>query len=301
MSVHGRPRMLDTTVTVALPVRNGADRLATAVSSVLAQDHPRIELVISDNASTDGTEDVCRELAKADPRIVYHRHPRNVGLLNNFMHAMRLASGTFLHWMGDDDWLAPHCISRSLDVFAADDRLVLVTAQTAHIGPDGVTRTAPYHGTGLGSDDPVQRVEEMLRLLNENQLLLDPLYGLVRRSAVLDIPRRNMLREDEVFAVKLALTGPWGHVPEVLAHRHTNHARLPDLARRLDVPPWQARMATTLQCREILRWMADADLSPRQRSQLRAAVVKMALRRQRRTAVHRSRKLGRLVAARLTT
>jgi glycosyltransferase involved in cell wall biosynthesis len=289
--------MSDELVSVALPVRNGADGLARVVSSVLAQDHERIELVISDNASTDDTEEVCRELAARDGRIVYHRHPRNVGLLNNFVHAMRLATGTYLHWIGDDDWLAPTCISRSLDVFAADKRLILVTAQTAYTGSDGSTRTAPYLGTGLGSDDPVERVTEMLRLLNESLLQLDPIYSLIRRSAIVDIPRRNILHEDEVYATKLALAGPWGHVPEVLAHRNIRHDRLPQVARRLGVPAWQAHLATTLQCREILRWVAGLDLSPQQRRQVRAAVVRMHLRRQQRTAVHRSRKLGRLAAS----
>ncbi len=64
-----------------------------------------------------------------------------------------------------------------------------------------------------------------------------------------------MLREDEVFATKLALAGPWGHVAEVLAHRNMRHERLPAVARRLGVPAWQAHVANTLQCREILRWM----------------------------------------------
>lgn len=83
----------DTLVSVALPVRNGAARLEGAVRSVLAQDHENLQLVISDNASTDATEECCRDLAASDRRITYHRHPRNVGLLNNFVHAGRLAGG----------------------------------------------------------------------------------------------------------------------------------------------------------------------------------------------------------------
>ncbi len=106
---------------------------------MLAQDHERLELVISDNASTDGTEELCRDLARADRRIVYYRQAENVGLLNNFIHAIRLANGTFFRWVGDDDWLAPRCVSRSLEAFAEDDRLLLVTTQIAYTDPDGVT------------------------------------------------------------------------------------------------------------------------------------------------------------------
>jgi glycosyltransferase involved in cell wall biosynthesis len=287
----------DALVSICLPVRNGAQRVEEVVWSVLAQDHERIELVISDNASTDDTEEVCRELARKDPRIVYHRHAVNVGLLNNFMAAMKLSKGTFFRWVGDDDWLAPDCVSRSLEAFAEDDRRILVTTRVAYTAPDGVTRTDDrYDGSRLASPDPIVRFTEILRLLNESALLVDPLYGLVRRSPVAAIPRRNMLKEDEVFAAKLALAGPWGHVPEVLAHRNTKLERIGDIARRLGVPSWQARMSSTLQCREILRWLPSAGLTADQQRRARAAVGRMYLRRQRRTYAHRSRKLASMAA-----
>ena len=54
------------------------------------QDHENLELVICDNASTDDTEELCRELANQDSRIVYHRNPVNIGLLNNFIRVMQL-------------------------------------------------------------------------------------------------------------------------------------------------------------------------------------------------------------------
>ncbi|MFB4280685.1 MULTISPECIES: glycosyltransferase family 2 protein [unclassified Nonomuraea] len=284
-------------VSIALPVRNGAERLEGVVESVLAQDYGHLELVISDNASTDGTEELCRDLAAGDRRIVYHRHPHNVGLLNNFMHAARISKGAFVRWIGDDDRLDPACLSRAMAAFAADERIILVTTQVGYTGPDGVTRTSPYEGTGLGSDDPVERLSELLRLLNESPLLMDPLYGLLRRGPATEIPRRNMLREDEVFAAKLALAGPWAHVPEVLAYRNTRVERIAGVARRLDVPPWQARLANTLQLRELLRWVAEAELTPERRRRARSAVVRMYARRQRRTVAHRSRKL--LAMARL--
>lgn len=284
----------DTLVSVGLPVRNGAERLEGVVRSVLAQDHANIELVICDNASTDDTEGFCRELARSDSRIVYHRQPRNVGLLNNFIHAGRIARGTFFRWVGDDDWLAPECVSRSLRAFEQDERLILVTTQVAYTDPDGTTRTGVYEGTGLRSDDPVERFAEMLRMLNESHLLIDPLYGLMRRDRVVEIPRRNMLREDEVFAAKLALAGPWGHVPEVLAHRNWKHERIGVVGRRLGVPAWQAHFSSTLEYLELLNWVRGSGLTGEQSRRARAAAHRMYARRQWRTASHRGRKLMRL-------
>lgn len=282
----------NTLVSVGLPVRNGVDRMGYVIKSVLDQDHENLELVICDNASSDATEELCRDLSAGDHRIVYHRHPVNIGILNNFMSAMRLATGTFFRWVGDDDWLAPICVSRSLEPFADDERLLLVTNQLEYRSPDGSVQTAAYHGTALGSADPVTRLCEVLRLLNESHMLLDEIYGLFRREPVARITRRNMVHEDQVFATKLALAGPWGHVPEVLGQRSWQCERVSTLARKLDVPPWQAHFANTLQCREILRWIEECELDERQRARARTAVVRMYLRRQRIVAIRRGRKVA---------
>jgi hypothetical protein len=285
----------DALVSVGLPVRNGADRISEVVQSVLAQDYENLELVISDNASTDCTEGVCRDLVRADSRIVYHRQRENVGLLNNFISAIQIAKGTYFRWIGDDDWLAPDFVSRTLECFAQDERRLMVTTRIAYTGPDGVTRfDSSYDGARMASLDPMERFIEMMRLLNESYLLIDPLYAMVRREAVVAIPRHNMIREDQVFAAKLALAGPWGHVPLILAGRNTKVERLAKLASRLGVPGWQARVATSLQCRETLRWIGQSELADDQKRQARAAVRRMYVRRQARTYAHRGRKLGRM-------
>jgi hypothetical protein len=140
------------------------------------------------------------------------------------------------------------------------------------------------------------RFAEMLRLLTESHLLLDPLYGLMRLPVVRRIPRRNMLREDETFAATLALAGPFGYVPEMLARRRTRpFTRLSDIAERLDVPRWHACIATALQCRALLHAVEQADLDPGQRRRARAAVARLYLRRHLRTVTRRGRKITAMV------
>ena len=288
------PSPSDVLVSVCLPVRNGGSRLPTVVDSVLAQDHANFELVISDNASTDDTEEVARALAAADDRIVYVRQPENVGLLNNFISAMHRARGQFFRWVSYDDWIAPSCLSRCLHEFLADERLVLVTMGVDFVHNDGTVSTADYTSRALASDDPLERFEEMLRLLNDSYLLIDPLYGLMRRDAVRPISRRNMLREDQIFATKLALAGPWGHVREVLGRRGYTDDTRAQLVRRLGVPTWQARVATTLQRQELMRFVNGADLTPPQRSQARAAVRRWYVIRERHDISHRALRLAQL-------
>jgi glycosyltransferase involved in cell wall biosynthesis len=284
----------DVLVSVGLPVRNGAQTLPDVISSVLAQDHERLELVICDNASTDGTEDVCRNIARRDRRVVYYRHSENVGLLNNFVHAMRLAKGTFFRWIGDGDRLSPNYISRCLGAFTAAPRLILVTTGIRYRSPDGKAQTYPYCGTKLQSGDPVDRFGEFLRSLLDG-MTLDPAYGLMRRDAVVAIPRRNMILEDEVFATRLALAGPWSHIPEVLAERHFEPARLSAIARKLGVPAWQTYVSTSLQCREMLRLISETELTASQRRRARVAVGELYMGRLYRRFRHRGRKLARMV------
>lgn len=290
----------DTLVSVGLPVYNGERSLERAIRSVLEQDHDRLELVISDNASADGTEEICRHHARLDSRVRYNRQPENIGLFRNFRRVLELSAGTYFRWMGDDDWLAPTYLSRSLRAFAEDDRLILVTTQQAHVDDEGVVQTSVYTDQRLRSDRPVERFAEMLRLLTESYLLLDPLYGVMRRDRVVGIPRVNMLREDEIFAAKLALTGPFGHLPEILSQRGQRpFMRLARLAEHLGVPVWHAKIATLLQCRELLRYIHAAELTPAERQEARAAVVQLYLRRHRQTVLRRSRKLVGMVQARL--
>lgn len=285
----------DTLVSIGLPVRNAGPAVAETVQSVLRQTHRTLELVISDNASTDDTEDVCRALAKADDRISYHRQPENIGLMNNFIATMRLANGTFFRWIGDDDSLAPDYVGRCLEVFEDDPRLVLVSTGISYSGPDGEALSEKSDHPMMASDDPAERFVQVMRLLDASYLVFDPMYALMRRESVVGIPRRNMLREDQVFATKLALAGPWGHVPDMLAHRHWDRSPHAKIARLLDVPAWQSHFINTIQCWEILAWVNQSGLARADKSRARQAVYRLYANRQRGQAIRGARKLRRIV------
>jgi Glycosyl transferase family 2 len=288
-------------VSIGLPTRNGERYLDEAVRSVLAQEYGRIELVISDNASDDGTEEICRQFARSDSRVRYHRQSENIGLVSNFNAVLQLANGTYLKWMGDDDWLTPSYVTSCVQALEEDPALILVTTRQAHVDPAGAVESASYDGSRMRSASAVERFTEMLRLLNETHLLLDPLYGMVRRARVARLPRPVMVFEDQVFAARLALAGPFGHLDQVLSYRRSKpFPRAAATARRLGVPLWQANVATTLQCRELLVAIREAELETAERRQASAAVARMFLRRQRLTATRRSRKLAGAVSHAIT-
>lgn len=288
----------DHLVSICLPVRNGADSIASVVRSVLAQDHPNLELVISDNASTDDTESVCRELAHSDHRIVYHRHLQNVGLLANFVFTLSRAQGSFVRWIGDDDWLSPDYVSRCLAALSSRPEAILATTQIEYRGPDGaVSASTAYTGVELASSDPMIRYDAILEVLNASTFVVDPLYALLRRERIVEIPRRNMFHEDQLYAVKLALKAPWVHVPHVLAGRSTTSVHGSVTARRLGVPAWQLRARTSLLCRDIVRDIESGPFTPEQRRHAYASLRRFYVRRQLIIARHRYRRVRRVAGS----
>jgi len=98
-------------VSVLVPSYNYADKIADCIRSVLAQDHPSFELVISDDASTDESDAVIRSFR--DPRIVYERQPRNLGMVPNWLRCVELSRGEYLLLLGADDYLKPTMLSRT--------------------------------------------------------------------------------------------------------------------------------------------------------------------------------------------
>jgi hypothetical protein len=197
--------------------------------------------------------------------------------------------------MGDDDWLAPNYIFRCMQAFLEDSRLILVTTQQSYVRPDGSSYTFAFSDNAFYSDDPIHRLEKLIAYIVSGSVPIDPLYGVARRASLASIARRNMIREDEVFALRLTLAGPWGHVPEVLAQRNMRDYGASATARYLGVPVWQAYVPTIVECWELLRLLPTEHITPSQRRRARIAVGRLFIGRHYRTLSHRVRRLVDLV------
>lgn len=207
-----RPR-----VTIAIPVYNGLPYLQEAVESVLAQSYGDLELIIADNASDDGTEEVCRRYAAEDPRVRYFRHVENMGAAANFNFTVARAQGEYFKWAAADDvcgleWVADGV--RALD--AAGPETVLAFSWTQWIDDQGKALQA------TGSDLPWTHGEPHQRL---KALLGDPVDShLFKCSAICGLLRLKALRgteligsfggSDKVTLVEMALRGQWVETPE---------------------------------------------------------------------------------------
>jgi glycosyltransferase involved in cell wall biosynthesis len=117
-------------VSVGVPVYNGARYVARTLDSLLAQTLTDFELIITDNASTDATESICRDYAQRDSRIRYHRADTNLGVVRNFNWCVELARGEYFHWHAADDMAAPTLLEKCVAVLDADPSVVLAFART---------------------------------------------------------------------------------------------------------------------------------------------------------------------------
>ena len=107
-------------LSIGLPVYNGENYLAESLDALLGQSYEDFELIISDNASTDGTADICRRYGKQDSRIRYIRQPRNIGLAPNHNVVLDQARGELFKWASHDDLYARDllkCCVEALDEY----------------------------------------------------------------------------------------------------------------------------------------------------------------------------------------
>jgi glycosyltransferase involved in cell wall biosynthesis len=112
-------------VSVGIPVYNGEKTLARALDSILNQTYFNLEIIISDNCSTDSTPTICKKYIKKDSRIKYVRSNANIGAIKNFNHVFNLSHGEFFMWVAHDDEHAPSFISECVDHLKRNEEAAL--------------------------------------------------------------------------------------------------------------------------------------------------------------------------------
>jgi glycosyltransferase involved in cell wall biosynthesis len=204
-------------VSVGLPVYNGTRYLAQAVDAILAQGFEDFELVISDNGSTDDTEEICREYARADERIRFFREEHNRGLAWNFNRVVELASAPLFKWFCADDLCHPDLLERSVEAMAAtDSRVVLCYPRTVIIDEAG-ERTRSYDDRlDLRQPRPSQRLASLMSNLGR----CNAIFGLMRRDQLLTSRLMGGYpAADRVLLAELAMIGQFHELPDELFYR----------------------------------------------------------------------------------
>lgn len=204
-------------VSIGIPVYNGAQFLATSLESLLAQTYEDIEFFISDNGSTDGTEEICREYAARDARIRYVRAETNNGASWNYRNVAHQTAGRYFKWATHDDLLAPTYIERCVEALErGDERVALVYPRTIIIDESGAHVREYIDNLDIRDRTPHERLGRLIR----NIIMSNASFGLIRRSA---IERSRLLdtfpSADYVMMAEFAMLGEFWEIPEFLFYR----------------------------------------------------------------------------------
>ncbi len=206
-------------VSIGVPVYNGQPYLSETLDSLLSQTFEDFELIIADNASNDGSEEICRAYAARDQRIRYLRSDTNWGAAWSHNVVFQLARGRYFKWAAADDLCAPTFLARCLEVLGADPATVLVLPGVIEIDEEGQEIGRWEHGLRVGHPSPHVRFHEFACVWNDCLHF----FGLIRASVL----RRtglvgSFIESDNVTLSELALHGPFFDHPEPL-FLHRNH------------------------------------------------------------------------------
>ncbi|OLU32693.1 glycosyl transferase [Pseudomonas sp. PA15(2017)] len=213
---------INSRIVVSVPVFNEEAYVRETLESLAAQTHSDFLVLIADNASTDGTGEICREFCAHDPRFHYVRHDHNLGASANFRYCFEHTSSEFFMWLGGHDVLAPEFLANTSARMLADERISLVYTQTTWIDASGRV-LGQSNGGNYVFAEPLPAHERYLKLLHALDRC-EAVNQLIRRSFI-DLDFRPVVSADLAFLCHLSAHGPFARVEQPLYLRREIQVR----------------------------------------------------------------------------
>lgn len=208
-------------VSIGLPVYNGENYLKEAIESHLSQSYENFELFLSDNASTDGTRDICEHYAKQDARIQYYRNETNIGGFANFSRLVDFAEGEYFKWSAHDDVIhSVDFLKSCVEKLDSDPSIIICTSKEVAIdkNSDILENYMDKYPEleNLHSTSAFRRFHDTT-YLNHGCFKV---FGLMRTSVLKDTPRlADFVGSDRTLLAELSLIGPFWESPETIYYR----------------------------------------------------------------------------------
>ena len=200
-------------VSVALPVFNGENYLAEALDSLLTQTYRDFEVIISDNGSTDRTQEICRGYVERDPRVSYLRSEVNRGVYWNFRRGFECTQGEFFMWLAHDDKLAPEFLERCVAALDHDPGAVLSYPKAIDIDEQGNHVMYKEQELNGGASKPHERFRGLISMEHN----CEAIFALIRIELLRKIQVfGNFADADRVMLAELSLHGRYSQIPDFL-------------------------------------------------------------------------------------
>jgi len=213
-------------VTIALPVYEGEEYLKQAIDSLLNQTYRDYELVISDDASTDGTNEICEYYQRINSNVVYFRNSFNLGAQDNLLKILRNTNSEYFVWASQDDYWDKDFLSLLVKKLEIDKGLSLAFSAINLIDRDSTVRKLSFEGRWNPNNLTQYGLIAALLLPVSNFSWLKTnlaVHGLVR-TQVLKTAFDHLIgiaNQDRIYILFSILQGRWGYVDDVLYYRRT--------------------------------------------------------------------------------
>jgi glycosyltransferase involved in cell wall biosynthesis len=219
-----------------LPVYNGERYLEAALQSLLAQTYRDFEIIITDNASTDRTQQICRRFADADQRIRYIRHAQNIGAARNFNSGFAAARGEYFKWCAHDDLISTSFIEESVRALDSTPGDVLVYGRQQ--GIDEEQRLTPWVSCtppALQGKSAAARFGTVYRLQGFDAAI----FGLIRRESLAQTSlHQSYYGSDIALLAELALLGSFALIPHITFYNREHASRSINIADKRQRQAW---------------------------------------------------------------
>jgi len=210
-------------LSIGMPVYNGEKYIRQAFDSLLAQDFKDFELIISDNASTDNTTEICKQYLEKDNRIKYYRNEVNIGRAANFNNLINYATAPYFMWAAHDDMWEPSYISKLINIMESDKSIALAFSDFDNIDEDGKQIRVYPKILKLSSSETIFKRLFKFIMFEESDGKANLIHGIMRLNRLKEIGGFNKslgeFAADDLLLFSMLFKGNFYIIDELLFHK----------------------------------------------------------------------------------
>ncbi|MGB5632142.1 MAG: glycosyltransferase family 2 protein [Waterburya sp.] len=237
-------------VSIGIPVYNGEKYLELAIDSLINQSFQDFEIIISDNASTDKTEEICRLYQSRDRRVLYHRNPVNIGAAGNYKKVFQLAKGELFKWMAHDDRCSPNYLEECVKVLEDDPGIVMSFPRFVLIDDNDNAFPLIEENTYVTSDGRIiaTNLQRNFMSTHASERYSEVLYRTTECYEFFGLSRRDIIEHtsqhdsfygsDKVLLCELAMMGKLKEVPSAIGYFRIHGEQSQSLKSSKDRSAW---------------------------------------------------------------
>lgn len=250
--------LLTCKLTIAIPVYNDHAFIKDAVESCIGQ---AARILLLDNCSTDGTSDICADLARRHPSITHVRHDKNIGSVANFGHGLLLCETEYFQWVGSHDRLSVCYTSNLLAKLEEDAEIALAYGDVIFIDENDtpVRRKRSGYNKGMSDNDPYERMKAHLEHFKTCFII----HGIFRAALAKQVWEGTpCICWDDAMLLRIAYVGKRAYDPKSIFYARALSRREPPHVRMTKALTGQAsgtlNPSRAQMMASVFRWIASS-------------------------------------------